>query len=175
MTIATSLVRSIIIALLAGALAAPAVAAQPWSPVDHGGAATCADGSVTNICVNDDYDSNYSGNKLAEYRYLRLTIPATDQYDVLIQTTTTTPPTADPNDRDQSDPDMYIWRDGQFITRGISGAENIETFTTPTLLAGVTYVADLQEFRYEDDDPVNGTPDTYPSQICFDVSFTATP
>ncbi|MDJ0910346.1 MAG: hypothetical protein QNI99_14200 [Woeseiaceae bacterium] len=134
-----------------------------------------ADGSVTNICVNNDFDSRLTGNKLAVYRYLRLTIPATDQYDVLIQTTTPTPPTADPNDRDQSDPDMYIWRNGQFVTRGISGAENVESFTTPTLLSGTTYVADLQEFRYEDDDPTNGTPATFPGQICFDVSFTATP
>ncbi len=134
-----------------------------------------ADGSVTNICVNSDFDSGRTGNKLAQYRLLRLTIPATDSYDVLISTTTATPPTADPDDRDQSDPDMYIWRNGQFITRGISGVENIETFTTPTLIAGVTYVADLQEFRFEDGDPTNGTPSTYPDQICFDVSFTATP
>ncbi len=134
-----------------------------------------ADGSVTNICVNDDFDPNLTGNKLAEYRYLRLTIPATDQYDVVVQATTPTPPTPNPNDRDQSDPDIYIWQNGQFITRGISGTENIEALTTPTLTAGTTYVADIQEFRFEDDDPTNGTPPTYPDQICFDVSFTATP
>lgn len=134
-----------------------------------------ADGGTVNICANSDYDSGRDGNKLAEYRLIRLTIPATDTYDVVINTTTLTPPTPDPNDRDQSDPDMQIYQNGvpllPFPT-GLSVAENSETFTTPTLVAGQTYVADLTEFRYAD---AAGTPASFPEQVCFDVSFTATP
>jgi len=123
------------------------------------------DGTVVNLCTNSDYDTGRDGNKLAEYRYLTFTTSSSAQYTITIATTTATPPTADPDDRDQSDPDMFVYRRGVEVTRGISGTENLEVFTTPTLSPG-TYVADLQEFRYEDED---GAPDDFPEQICFDV------
>jgi hypothetical protein len=124
------------------------------------------DGSVINICANSDYDSGRDGNKLAEYRYLTFTTASSAQYTINIATTTATPVTADPDDRDQSDPDMFIYRRGSEVARGISGTANLEVFTTPTLSPG-TYVADLQEFRYEDEE---GAPSDFPEQICFDVS-----
>lgn len=125
------------------------------------------DGSVVNICANSDYDSGRDGNKLAEYRYLTFTTTSSAQFSINIATTTATPVTADPDDRDQSDPDMFIYRRGVEVARGISGTANLEVFTTPTLSPG-TYVADLQEFRYEDED---GAPSDFPEQICFDVSM----
>ncbi len=126
------------------------------------------DGTPLDVCVNDDYDDDRDGNKLAQYRYLRLTTTgATRAYDVTITTTTATPVTADPDDRDQSDPDMYVYRDGALVAFGRSGAENSETFTTQPLPAD-TYVAALQEWRYEDDE---GAPINYPDQICFNVTF----
>lgn len=125
------------------------------------------DGSIVNICANSDYDSGRDGNKLAEYRYLTFTTTSSAQYTITIATTTATPATADPDDRDQSDPDMFVYRRGVEVARGISGTANIEVFTTPSLSPG-TYVADLQEFRYEDED---GAPDSFPEQICFDVSM----
>ncbi len=142
-----------------------------------------ADGSVTNICVNSDFDKRTDGNgdrlrdgnKLAEFRGIRLTVPTTDTYDVLIVSTTATPATPDPNDRDQSDPDMEIFLTGVPVLPwplGLSGAENSERFITPTLVAGLTYVATVHDFRFAD---FAGTPQDYPEQICFDVSFTATP
>ena len=134
-----------------------------------------ADGSTTNICVNNDFDSDISGNKVAEYRYLRVDIPVTDTYDVVITTTTPTPVTPDPNDRDQSDPDMQIYRNGNPVLpfpTGLSPDANSETFTTPLMIAGESYVADVHEWRYED---FEAAPASYPDQICFDVSFTATP
>lgn len=135
-----------------------------------------ADGSVTNICTNSDFDGlDRHGNNLAEYRYIRLTVPTTDNYDVVMTTTTPTPPDADPNTRDQSDPDMFIQLNGQVVTAGLSPAANSESFTTPTLTAGQPYIADVHEFRFEDADPTFGTPDTFPTQVCFDVSFTPTP
>ncbi|MCH8136673.1 MAG: hypothetical protein IIB77_11895 [Proteobacteria bacterium] len=132
-----------------------------------------ADGTTANICVNNKFDTGLGGNKLAEYRYLRLTIPTTATYDVRITTTTATPVTPDPDDRDQSDPDIFIQLDGQIVAWGLSGADNIEAFATQNMLvAGNIYVADLHEWRYQD---VDGAPANYPDVICFDYSMTAMP
>ncbi len=132
-----------------------------------------ADGSTENICVNNKFDTGVGGNKVAEYRYLRLTIPTTGTYDVTITTTTTTPVTADPDDRDQSDPDIFIQLNGQIVAWGLSAVDNLEAFPTQnTLIAGNTYVADLHEWRYQD---VDGAPASYPDVICFDYSMTVTP
>lgn len=100
-------------------------------------------------------------------------MPATDTYDVVVTTTTTTPVTPDPDDRDQSDPDIYIWRQGVLVAVGRGGDDNSETFETQnTLVAGETYAVTVEEWRFDDRD---GAPDDYPEQVCFDVSFTATP
>lgn len=132
-----------------------------------------ADGSTLNICVNSTLDGlDRHGNNVAEDRYLRITVPVTDTYDVIMATTTATPVTPDPNDRDQSDPDIYLYSGPQFIAQGVSPDDNLETFTTPSLQAGTTYIAFLEEWRFED---VDGAPATYPQRICFDVSFTPTP
>jgi K319L-like, PKD domain len=136
-----------------------------------------ADGSTMNICVNNDLDNEVGGNKLAEYRYLRLTIPTTDTYNVVIDATTIPTPTADATDRDQSDPDMYIQVDGAIVAFGLSPDENNETFTTQsTLLTGFTYIADIHDWRFEDvDGAPPGYPDTPNSNMCFDITMTATP
>lgn len=140
-----------------------------------------ADGNPIEICTNSDFEfesgsppvPERTGNKLGEDRYVRLSVPATDTYDVLVSTTTATPVTPDPDDRDQSDPDIFIYRDGQLVSFGVSADDNVESFTTfSALLAGEIYSVYVEEFRFEDAD---GAPDSYPEQICFDVSFTATP
>ena len=134
------------------------------------------DGTVINICTNSDYDSRRDGNKLAEYRFLRFTTTSSATFTVTITTTTPTPPTNDPPPtppdelRDQSDPDMFVFRRGQRLTpsvgTGTSPDANSEVFTTQVLPAD-TYVADLQEWRYEDDEASSD----FPEQICFDVSM----
>ena len=138
-----------------------------------------ADSTVLNICVNDQFDRSSDtdgnrdryGNKLSEDRFLRISVPITDKYDVAMITTTVTPVTPDPDDRDQSDPDIYIFRGAQFIWAGTSPDENSETFRTPTLQAGQTYIAAIEEWRFDD---FEASP-TYPERICFDISFSPTP
>jgi hypothetical protein len=131
------------------------------------------DGTTINICTNSDYDSGRDGNKLAEYRYLRFTTTSSAAYTVTITTTTPTPPTSDPPPtppdviRDQSDPDMFIFRRGAIVAVGNGPDDNSEVFTTQTLPAD-TYVADLQEWRFADED---GASSDFPEQICFDVSM----
>jgi hypothetical protein len=143
------------------------------------------DGTVVNVCSNDDYDGAGHGNKLATYRYLRLNVPNTSRYEVKVVTTTTDalPPDDPFNERDQSDPDIVIFRDGRIscivdvgnglqVPCGTSGAANEEIFTTTDALVGPdTYVADLREFRYADPD----SPIGFPDRMCFDVSFTPVP
>jgi len=135
-----------------------------------------ADGSVlTNVCVNNDHDPDGDGNKPAEYRYLRITTTSSARYDVTIVPNPVPPPTTDtpdPDDpelpRDRSDPDVYIYLNGGIVASGFSGDDDSETFTTQQLPADV-YVADVHEWRYEDEDASSDFPD----QICFDVTMTA--
>ncbi|HNP35080.1 MAG TPA: PKD domain-containing protein [Woeseiaceae bacterium] len=126
------------------------------------------------ICTNSDFDRpDRTGNKLAERRYFQLAVPVTDTYDVVVRSETNPPITADPDDLDQSDPDIYIYANGVLVAVGDSGEENQEVFTTQSVLqAGQTYAVDLHEFRFADDET---TPASYPEQICFNVSFTQSP
>lgn len=133
-----------------------------------------ADGSTTNICSNSQFDTRVEkdGNKLSEFRYIRLSVPFADQYNVRIEATTVIVPDDPLNDRDQSDPDMYIARNGVFYPpEGFtSPVENLEVGLTPLLQPG-TYIADLRDWRYADPE----RPASYPPVVCFDVSFTSTP
>jgi hypothetical protein len=134
-----------------------------------------ADGTPLEVCVDSYLDGlDRDGNNIGEDRYMRITVPFDDEYDVSVVTTTVTPVTADPDDRDQSDPDIYIFRGAglEIIGSGTSGSEGVEpTFRTLTMFAAETYVAIVEEWRFDDPDAST----TYPSTICFDVSFTSTP
>jgi hypothetical protein len=150
----------------------PAAVAQDVLPlyVDY-----IADNPPVNICTNSFLDGlDRHGNNIGEDRYLRITVPFDDEYDVSVVTTTPTPPTADPNDNDQSDPNIYVIRGGtaESMGSGVSEADNLEpTFRTPIMLAGETYAAIVEERRFDDPDAAT----TFPQRICFDVSFTSTP
>ena len=134
------------------------------------------DGTPLNICVNSDFDSGRGGNKLAEYRFLRITTTASSTtYTITIVPNPVPPPTTDeqpppPADpiviRDRSDPDMFIWLNGGLVAYGISGVDDFETFTTQELSAG-SYVAEIQEWRYSDEDASSD----FPEQICFDITM----
>jgi hypothetical protein len=130
-----------------------------------------ADGTKTNICSNSQFDFRVQtdGNKISQYRYIRLAVPFADEYDVEISTDPI-PPTPDTMDRDQSDPDMLLVQNGNLIMPMVSDQDNLETATTPELQPG-TYIADLRDWRYADPEK----PATYPPVVCFDVSFTPTP
>lgn len=128
------------------------------------------DGTPVVVCTNSDFDSDRDGNKLAQSRYLRFTVPSPDSFTMSAVTQPTTPPLPadDPADaRDQSDPDLFVQLNGAFIAQGISGEANLEAFVTPVLDAG-TYVAELQEFRFADED----TATDFPDQVCFEVTMT---
>jgi len=135
-----------------------------------------ADGSVTNICTNSDFDNNRDGNKLSAHRFLKVTTsgPGTNVYTIKAEANPIPPPTTDdpdPDDptlpRDRSDPDIFLWLDGGLVGLFNSGADDVEEDTTQSLPAD-TYVISLQEFRYSDEDASSD----FPEQICFDFSMT---
>jgi hypothetical protein len=129
---------------------------------------TMPNNGTINICTNSDYDTGRDGNKLAEHRYLQWQTTGSRTYNITATATTPTPPTADPDDRDQSDPDIFIWRRGALVAFGNSGDDNVESLTTQILPAD-TYAVSFQEWRYEDED---GAPPNYPEQMCFDITVT---
>jgi hypothetical protein len=135
-----------------------------------------ADGSVLNVCVNSELDGfARHGNNVGSNRYLRITVPADDEYDVSVTTTTPIPPTADPDDFDYSDPDIYIIRGSgpEDVAAGFTGdVPNAEpVFRTPVMFANETYIAFLEEWRFQD----SLASTTFPQRVCFDVSLTPTP
>jgi len=137
------------------------------------------DGSIANVCINDDYAFHGAVNKLSDWRYLRFTLPTAGRWQITAQANPVPPPTDDPpispvpeqpvpeQPRDRSDPDLYIWRDGVFVTSGRSDADDVEVIDG-TFEAG-THVIEMQEWRHED----TGAASDFPSRVCFDLSMVA--
>ncbi len=148
------------------------------------------DGTPLRICSNPhsdqrlDLDGNRErhGNKLSEYRYLRLAVGTQSRYSLVMDTVD--PVSASPNGFDcsdpanvdepnihmHSDPDISLWQAGQLVWLGFSCEANREETTTNTLSVG-TYVLDIREFRYADPD----SPQDFPEQTCFDVTVSPVP
>lgn len=153
----------------------------PGSPTDvlPVFSAVIPDGTTMNICSNRQFDANVDGNKLSEYRFLRMRLDAAARLEFEILTNPIETGADDPDDdHDQSDPDILIYRAGQLqnqledgLPQGLSGDANQEIFTTPNALAAGDYVMSLVEFRYQDEE----SPADFPARTCFDVSVTALP
>ena len=137
------------------------------------------DGSFANVCINNDYMVEGDVNKISDWRYLRFEILdlAAGRWKITAQANPVPPPTEDepieptpeePNPeqpRDRSDPDLYIWKDGIFVTSGRSAADDVEVIDS-TFEAGI-YVIEMQEWRHEDE----GAASDFPPQVCFDLSM----
>ncbi|MEX1265591.1 MAG: hypothetical protein WEA08_01630, partial [Woeseia sp.] len=139
-------------------------------------------GMNVNICSNRQFDGDFSGNKLSEYRFLRMTITIPSRYEFSILTDDATvaqlPPDDLSDERDQSDPDIRFYLNGAIQNRvvdgapqGLSGEANREYFVTPNVLAAGDYVMDLVEFRHTDPD----SDASFPSRSCFDVMINPAP
>ncbi len=139
-------------------------------------------GTTINICSNRQFDSDFSGNKLSEYRFLRMTITNPSQYEFSILTDDATVaqlPEDDLNDEhDQRDPDIRYYLNGATQNRivsgepqGLSGEANREYFVTPNTLAAGEYVMDIVEFRHTDEESDPG----FPTRSCFDVTINPWP
>ncbi len=134
------------------------------------------DGSVARVCVNNDYLDTVGGvfNKLSDWRYLRFETPAAGRWTITVTANPAPPPTSDtdPNVRDDSDPDIYVWQGDRRVAFGIDDVPNepphTETVDTMTLAAG-DYAVELVEYRYVDEN----TASDFPSQVCYDLTIVA--
>jgi K319-like protein len=142
-------------------------------------------GTPVNICSNSEFDSigpNATGNKLNQHRFLRMTITTQQRYTFDIRADAATlallPPDDPADDRDQSDPDMLYFLNGQIRnlvvsggTEGISGVANVENFTSFNPIPVGEYVIDFNDWRTEDTE----TAVSYPARTCFDFTVTPAP
>ena len=140
---------------------------------------TDGSGAIANVCINNDYAFAGVVNKLSDWRYLRFELPTAGRWQITAQANTVLLPTEDdpipptednPNPiqpRDRSDPDLYIWRNGIFVTSGRSPDDDVEIIDE-TFAAGI-YVIEMQEWRHEDENAASD----FPSQVCFDLSMVA--
>lgn len=153
-------------------------------------------GMPVRICSNAhsdqrlDIDGNREryGNKLSEYRYLRLNVTTQSRYtfnlstvDLSMVNPLSAPPIGfdctdlanvnDPNIHMHSDPDIEIWRAGQSVWQGFSCEANSETTTTMNSLSVGIHVLDVREFRYADPE----SPQDFPEPTCFDVTVSPAP
>ncbi len=150
-------------------------------------------GTLVNICSNREHDTSEAvGNRLSEHRFLRMTImvPSRYRFEILTDAATLAQlPPDDPNDPiDQSDPDVFFYRNGVVQNavvggelQGLSGEANREVFTTPDFLSVGDYVMDVVEFRHRDPDtdrssgPLPEDADSFPDRSCFDITIQAAP
>lgn len=143
------------------------------------------------VCSNAEFDSigaDATGNKLNEHRFLRMNITTAQRYTFDIQADAATiaslpadEPTT-PELRNQTDPDMYYFRNGQIRNVCLDGAAcqdvegtspdaNAENFTTFNPLPVGEYVIDFADWRYEDTEAYPN----YPSRTCFDFTVSPAP
>ena len=133
-------------------------------------------GSIANVCVNNDYLDAIDGafNKLSDWRYLRFSTPNDGRWRITVTANPAPPPTSDtdPSVRDDSDPDIYVYQQDRPVAIGVDDVPieppHTETVDTMTLAAGA-YAVELLEYRYVDD----LTASDFPSQVCYDVTIVA--
>ncbi len=125
-------------------------------------------GSIANVCINNDYHVDGQINKLSDWRYLRFTTPANGRWTITAQANPVPPPTAQPTGRDRSDPDLYVYQRDVPVAIGEGLADDREELTTQTLAAG-NYVVAMREYRHFDD----GAASDFPSQVCYDLTIVA--
>ena len=118
-------------------------------------------GNTTNICVNSGYDGFGDGNKLAEKRYLKLDLASNSA--VTFEMIANPVPTDDTGEEfdDGSDPDVYVFQNGQYIAWGESATADSETINpgsgstnsavyAPSLYTAGTYVVEISDWRMVD-------------------------
>lgn len=129
-------------------------------------------GVAERICVNSQFDTGRDGNKLSEHRFLRLEL--TSQRPLSFSMTTVNPPSTpaggfdcatDPNPH--SDPNFQLWQGGVgLFVLGDDCDANVETEAPVGFFTVGTYIIDVSEGRFEDEDSPGGFPD----QVCYDFT-----
>ena len=138
------------------------------------------DGTPIDICTNSDYDPDGDGNKPGEWRYLRFTTSGSSSWRA-IATANPAPPPTQTSGADRSDPDMWLYRNGDLLNicpgvdcfdtgSGVSGDPDGETMDTRTLSAD-TYTLAFNDWRFGDEERSSD----YPSETCFTITMNPSP
>jgi hypothetical protein len=138
------------------------------------------DGTPLNLCTNSDYDPDGDGNKPGEWRYLRFTTSASGRWRA-VATANPAPPPTQSGGEDRSDPDMWLYRNGNLLNicpgatcqdtgSGVTGQADTETMDTATLTAD-TYTMAFNDWRFGDEERAND----YPSETCFIITMNPLP
>lgn len=135
-------------------------------------------GTPVEVCSNSQFDNVRDGNKLSERQLLRFDVitPAIYEISVVTNSPNEIPPPGfncellsitDPDAHRYSDPDFFVYRNGNIAAFGRECTPNQEPPETVALQAG-EHVMSVLEFRYADDDTIA----SYPERTCFNVSIT---
>jgi hypothetical protein len=138
------------------------------------------DGSPLDLCTNSDYDSDGDGNKPGEWRYLRFTTTGSGRWRA-VATADPAPPPTQTGGADRSDPDMWLYRNGDLMNvcpgatcidtgSGVSGDPDNETMDTTTLSAD-TYTIAFNDWRFGDEERASD----YPAETCFTITMNPLP
>jgi hypothetical protein len=139
------------------------------------------DGSPIDLCTNSDYDPDGDGNKPGEWRFLQFTTSGSSRWRA-IATANPAPPPTQTGGEDRSDPDFWLYRNGdiqnicpggdcQATGSGITGAPDAETMNTRTLSADTTYTLAFNDWRFGDEDRASD----YASETCFTITMNPLP
>ena len=112
------------------------------------------DGATVNLCMNDRFGTS---NKLANFRYLKATIPSPGTYSIEA--------TRSPVGTIEGDPDLYVYLEGQTVITSNVFNPNSESLTDAVTAAG-DYVIELREWNFQN----NITPRD--SESCYDITLT---
>jgi len=138
------------------------------------------DGSPLELCTNSDYDPDGDGNKPGEWRYLRFTTSSAGRWRA-IATANPAPPPTQTGGEDRSDPDFWLYRNGDIMNTcpggdcqatgsGVTGAPDAETMDTTTLSSD-TYTIAFNDWRFGDEESASD----YPSETCFTITMNPLP
>lgn len=137
-------------------------------------------GATRNLCVNIDQRVNDQHNNPGLWRYLYFSTDGTRDLTLTVVANPQPPPTGDPpagpgdpDVRDRSDPDVWLWRNGTLVSAGRSGAADREIFNMGQLPQD-TYAIEFHDWRYLDDgivDPGGARSSDYPDRVCFDFTL----
>lgn len=138
------------------------------------------DGSPVDVCVNSDYDPDGDGNKPGEWRYFRFTLDSSQRFEGFANANPAPPPTATGGE-DRSDPDLWLYRDGEILNicpgftcldtgSGVSTDPDTEVMET-VVLEPDTYTLAFNDWRFGDQDRASD----YPSETCFTITMIPVP
>ena len=134
-------------------------------------------GPTENLCVNVETRVDDTHNNPGKWRYLYFTLDSQQDLTLTIQANPV-PPNLNPgpDQRDRSDPDVYLFRNGVYLgdfVGGLSPESDREIYNMGSLAAG-TYALEFHDWRHIDFETETDPPAQHPNyaeRVCFDFTL----